>query len=221
MRAETIRSSRKLVAVISGRARSNALWWRKPGSKEKTPSIDTVNRQELGLGHETVISEEFRSFQEVIMEDAVPFKPVQKGEVFSNNGRAVNSISNSGSTKLLAKSFQGLCVDKHDAREPTLGHLTPPIYSGLVDTNISHAEVAHVKPPLGDCTNKLRPLPQPTPLKTFKKLARNTIPNNEKLSNVVSSIFELVLASGSSNGLLRTFCAQQKTYQLSSIAQLD
>ena len=98
------------------------------------------------------------------MEDAIPFKPVQKGEKLSNNGRTVNSTSNNGSTELLAKIIHGLSVDKHDAREPTLGHLTPPTYSGLVDTNISHVEVVHVKPPLGDCTNQLRPLPQSTPL---------------------------------------------------------
>ena len=84
---------------------------------------------------------------------------------------------------MLAKSIQGLSEAKHDAKEPTLGHLAPPIYNGLVDTNISHAEVAHIKPPLGDCTNQLRPLPQATPLRTFKKLARKTIHSNEELSN--------------------------------------
>ena len=117
------------------------------------------------------------------MEDAVLSKPVNKGEKLSNIGRIVNSTSNSGSTELLAKSIQGLSVAKHDAKEPTLGHLAPPIYNGLVNTNISHAKVAHVKPPLGDCTNQLRPLPQATPFKTFKKLSCNTIPNNEELSN--------------------------------------
>ena len=98
------------------------------------------------------------------MEDAVLSKPVNKSGKLSNIGRTVNNIPNSGSTELLAKSIQGLSEAKHDAKEPTLGHLAPPIYNGLVDTNISHAEVAHVKPPLGDCTNQLRPLPQATPL---------------------------------------------------------
>ena len=118
------------------------------------------------------------------MEDAIPFKPVQEGEVVSNSGRAVNSISNSGSTDFLAKSIQGLCVDKHDAREPTVGYMTPPTFSGLVDVTTSHAERAHVKVPLGDYTNQLSPLFQPTSLKTFKKLAHNIVPSNEVVSNI-------------------------------------
>ena len=183
MRAEPIRSSRKSIVVISGRARNNAPWWKKSGSKEKTPSTDIVNRQEPGSGQGAVFNKEPSSIQEVIMKDAVLSKPIKKGGKLSNIGRTVNSTSNSESTKLLAKSIQGLSVDKQDAKEPTLGHLAPPIYNGLVDANISHAEVAHIKPLLGDCTNQLRPVPQATPLRTFKKLSRNTIPNNEELSN--------------------------------------
>ena len=153
MRAEPIRSSRKSVVVILRRARNNAPWWKKSGSKEKTPSTKIVNRQEPGSGQGAVFNKEPSSIQEVIMEDAVLSKLIKKGGKLSNIGRTVNSTSNSESTELLAKSIQGLSVDKQDAKEPTLGHLVPPIYNGLVNTNISHAEVAHVKPPLGDCTN--------------------------------------------------------------------
>ena len=189
--------------VIPGRARNNAPWWRKSGSKEKTPSTDKVNRQEPGLGQGAVFNEDLSSMQEVIMEDAVLSKPINKGEKLSNIGRTVNSTSNSGSTELLAKSIQGLSEAKHDAKEPTLGHLAPPIYNGLVDANISHAEVAHIKPLLGDCTNQLRPLPQATPLQTFKKLARNTIHSNEELSNESLLVKRSVAGSAEVQGLKR------------------
>ena len=61
MRAEPIRSSRKSVVFIPGGARNNALWWRKSGSKEKTPSTDTVNRQEPGSGQGVVFNEDLSS----------------------------------------------------------------------------------------------------------------------------------------------------------------
>ena len=117
------------------------------------------------------------------MEDAVPFKPVQEGEVVSKGGRAVTSSSNSGSTDCLAKSIQGLCVAKQDTRELSQGHMTPPTFSGLVGFNTSHAKGAHVKAPLGDSTNQLSPFSQSTSLKTFKKLAHNSVPCNEGMSN--------------------------------------
>ena len=61
--------------------------------------------------------------------------------------------------------------------------MTPPTFSGLVDFNNSHAKGAHVKAPLGDCTNQQSPLSQSASLKTFKKLARNIVPSNEGMSN--------------------------------------
>nr|POE80459.1 hypothetical protein CFP56_25176 [Quercus suber] len=183
MRAEMIRSSRKSVVVISGRARSQVPWWRKPSSKEKTSATNSMHGSEAGLENETVVGDVVSSFQEVTMEDAVPFKPVQEEEEFSKSGRAVNSISNNGSSDCLTKSIQGLCVAKQDARDPSLGHTTPPTFNGLVDFNSSHAEEPHVKDPLGDSTNQLSPLSQSTSLKTFKKIARNIVPRKEGVSN--------------------------------------
>ena len=179
-----LRASKESVAVISGRARSQAPWWRKPGSKEKTSSTNSGHRAESSSEHEAVVGEVDSSFQEVVMEDAVvPFKLVQEGEVVSKSCGAVTSNLNSGSTDCLAKSIQGLCVANQDARELSQGHLTPPTFSGLVDFNNSHAKGAHVKAPLGDCTNQLSPLSQSTSLKTFKKLARNIVPSNQGMSN--------------------------------------
>ena len=62
IRVETLRSLRKSVVVISGCAQSHAPWWRKPGSKEKTPSTNSVKRTELGLRHEAVAGEVVSSF---------------------------------------------------------------------------------------------------------------------------------------------------------------
>nr|POE57687.1 hypothetical protein CFP56_13948 [Quercus suber] len=183
MRAEMIRSSRKSVAVIPGRARSQVPWWRKPSNKEKTSTTNSKHGSEESSENETVVGNVVSSFQEVTMEDAVPFKPVQEEEEFSKSGEAVNSISINGSSDCLAKSIQGLCVAKQDARDPSLGHMTPPTFKGLVDLNSNHAEEPHVKVPLGDSTNQLSPLSQSSSLKTFKKIARNIVPRKEGVSN--------------------------------------
>ena len=198
-----LRASKKSVAVISGRARSQAPWWRKPGSKEKISSTNSGHRAESSSEHEAVVGEVGSSFQEVVMEDAVPFKPVQEGEVVSKSFGAVTSNLNSGSTDCLSKSIQELCVANQDARELSQGHLTPPTFSGLVAFNNSHAKGAYVKAPLGDCTNQLSPLSQSTSLKTFKKLARNIVPSNEGMSNESVLVKRFVLNSAEVQGVKR------------------
>ncbi|XP_065621980.1 uncharacterized protein At4g02000-like [Quercus suber] len=87
MRAEMIRSSRKSVAVIPGRARSQVPWWRKPSNKEKTSTTNSKHGSEESSENETVVGNVVSSFQEVTMEDAVPFKPVQEEEEFSKSGK--------------------------------------------------------------------------------------------------------------------------------------
>lgn len=203
MRAELLRPVKKLVATISGRAWSQAPWWRKAGSKEKISSTNSGLRVEVGAEHEAADGEVSSSFQEVNMEDVGPFKPVQEREEISKGGRAVTSSSNSGCTDYLAKSIQGLCVVSQDTRELAQGNMTPPTFSGLVDFNTSHAKGAHVKALLGDSTNQLSPLSQPTSLKTLKKLARNNVPRNEGMSIESVLVKRSVLNSAKVQGVKR------------------
>lgn len=203
MRAELLRPVKKSVATISGRARSQAPWWRKAGSKEKISSTKSGLRAEAGAEQEATDGEVSSSFQEVNMEDVGPFKPVQERKEISKGGRAVTSSSNSGCTDYLAKSIQGLCVVSQDTREPSQGNMTPPTFSGLVDFNTSHAKGAHVKAHLGDSTNQLSPLSQPTSLKTFKKLACNYVPRNEGMSIESVLVKRSVLNSAKVQGVKR------------------
>ena len=203
MKAELLQPLKKSIAIISGRARSQAPWWRKPGSKDKTPSINSGHRAESGAEHEAAVGEVSSSFQEANMEDVGPFKPIQEREDVSKGGRAVTSSSNSGCTEFLAKSIQGLCVVSQDNRELSRGHMTPPTFSGLVDFNTSHAKGAHVKAPLGDSINQLSPLPQPHSLKTFKKLSRNSVPRNEGMSVESILVKRSVLNSAEVQGVKR------------------
>ena len=194
---------KKSVANISGHARSQAPWWRKAGSKDKISSTNSELRVEAGAEHEAADGEVSSSFQEVNMEDVDPFKPVQEKEEISKGGRAVTSSSNCGCTDYLAKSIQGLCVVSQDTRELSQGNMTPPTFSELVDFNTSHAKEAHVKAPLGDSTNQLSPLSQPTSLKTFKKLARNNVPRNEGMSIESVLVKRSVLNSTEVQGVKR------------------
>ena len=151
MRADMIRPTRKTVTVIQGSARTQAPWWRKTGSKGASASVQASSTNPPTTKHTSVAVNVREFMREVVMEETQAIN-IQHVESSGINDEFNNcNVGDMGGTDGLAKSIQGLCMDKCMGKgaEVNIGLKAKEV----VDLTKSHVQSMLARPPLRECTN--------------------------------------------------------------------
>lgn len=172
MRADTFRPTRKTVTIIQGSSRTQAPWWRKPGSKGAHASAQATGTSTPKSKQVPGDESERDYMREVVMEEsqAINLPHVAFGganEVPMNHG-----FVEVGSTDSLTNSIQELRMDKCMGNGPILNYNIGSQTKEVVDLPKNHAPPMLIRSPISECANTVGNQPTHISLKSFKRLAR-------------------------------------------------